>query len=663
MLKNLLLSLFLISIALLPNSIFATKTTDKIKTSVSPSSNFYAWVNKKWLARTRIPDDKMSVSNFTTIQENVFNQLRALITSFKNKKKRTPDEEKILNFYLSYTGMKKRDSLALSPIASDLKAIDSAKTHKDIIQLFAKFQMQGVRTPYLYTVDIDYKNSKIYRLFVVQAGLGVNRDHYLGSDKRSKRQIKLYKEVLKKLFSLASVKTSVHTIELIIKLETEMAKIQWSKVKNRDPLKTHNNLNYKEVEKITSNLHTQDYLKSLGYPARGNINVMQPSYISRFNDLFRKTQLHVWKNYLRACLLTDYATLLTSEFKKVWANYEIKKGLFINETALWQQAIASLNMHAGLLLGKAYVNRYFNEDSKVIVTKLIREIVTEYKNSIIVSTRLSLETKKKALVKLAKMKFQIAYPKKWRDYSSLTITRQDLLANSKRLIEYEHKRNIKKLDKPVDNSDWYISPQEVNAYYSPSMNTFILLAAIMQNEFVDTKGNHAVNYAGIGFIISHEIAHGFDDSGRRFDAEGNLKNWWTDIDAKKYDVIKQKLINQANKYEVLPGVFLNGELEVGEIIGDLSGAEIAYKAYKRMLSAKGMNNQSEKKKFFIQLAKTWRSKIRKQVLLKYLESDTHPPSEYRANGIVVHFDDFHELFNTKQGDRMYKAPSERIRIW
>ena len=327
------------------------------------------------------------------------------------------------------------------------------------------------------------------------------------------------------------------------------------------------------------------------------------------------------------------------------------------------QAVHYLNNNVGMLLGKIYVADAFDENMRETLQGIIKNIVDSYRIAINESPRMTSATKSKAIEKLDKMKFRIGYPDKWQDYSSLEPVPGTLVENHMRIQRYENKRNIDKLSKPVDKDEWEMPPQTVNAYYVPTKNIFVLLAGILHEPFFSTNGTDAEHYGGIGFVIGHEIGHGFDDKGSRFDGDGNLVNWWSKEDTEAYNKIKNALIAQADNYEILPGKYLNGELEIGEIMGDASGAEISLRAFQNIIKSKHLDPDQGYRDFFIQLAKTWRDKLRPDFQLLILDKDPHPPSEFRANGIVKNFDEFHTVFITKPGDAMYMAADERVHIW
>lgn len=626
-------------------------------------SNFYQWVNRDWLNKTPIPDDKPRVDNFTQIQDRVNAEIKDLLMDLQNAPTRNDEQEKLVRLYTSFLDMETRNGRGLAPIASDLAAIEKIKNHKNVARRFAELQKLGIGTPLVLEPMGDFKDSKVNIAYVSQAGLGLERDYYAGTDPQSVKQRDLYKKLLLRLFELASIQNPAAKVDNIMALESQLAGIQWSRVQNRDLAKIYNNYSLPKYYDLTRNLYGKTMISALGMPAMSNVIVMQPSYIEAYADLFPKVSVQTWKEYLTARLLIRYAGLLTSDFKKALVDYEIALGLFTKEKPTWEQGIDYLTANAGHLLGRAYVERYFKEDTKAAVSKLVFSIRDEYKEVIGKAQWMTEPTRARALEKLDKMTFQIGSPDKWRDFSGLLIASGDLVGNAKSVSLFEHKRNMAKVGQPVDPNEWGNAPHEINAYYDPTKNKFVLLAGILHPPFFDIKNEVAANYGGMGFVIGHEIGHGFDDQGSRFDGDGNMKDWWTEADSRAYGETKRKLIAQANAYEILPGTFLKGELEIGEIMGDLGGAQISLGAFRKVAMGSGVSMEKAEKAYFRQLAETWRSKWREEYIQIVLQSDPHPPSEFRANGIVRQFNEFYPLFKVKPGDKMYLPPEKRVLLW
>lgn len=594
--------------ACIPHSPARTNTTSA--NTPSPTTNFYQWANRDWLRDTSIPADRPGINNFIAIQQQVSEELIRLLESIPKDSSQTDSEQQLATLYASYLDMNQRNAKGLSPIAQELLQIDRARHHADIAALFSRLQKIGVQSPVIYAAATDFKNSNQHIVFVGQAGLGIERDSYTGNDERSQKERQLYCNVITELFTLAGMTDAAQQAERVLQLETGLASIQWSRADNRDMGKIYNVTNFHTLKSQASHLDIERQMTELGMPTQYPFNIMQPDYLSAFNDYFTRQSVSAWQSYLKAQLLLSYASLLDQRFKAAVVNYEIQRGMYSAEKPLPQQAVDYLNRNVGMLLGEIYIKSYFDEGVKEQVESIVKNIVAEYRVAIQQSPRMSATTKTKALEKLNSITFKIGYPDQWRDYSSLRVLPGELVENHKRIQLHEHKRNVAKLGHPVDKNDWDHPPQEVNAFYDPTSNSFVLLAGILHPPFFSAGGSDAEHYGGIGFVVGHEIGHGFDDQGSRFDARGNLANWWTPEDAQAFDKIRTALITQANAYEIMPGVRLKGELEIGEIIGDLSGAEISLRAYQKIAVAKSLDAEQAYQDFFLQLATTWRDKLR-----------------------------------------------------
>lgn len=621
-----------------------------------PVENFYAWANRDWLAKTVIPADRPREDNFSQLQDVVYAQLRELLASLKAAPVRTPEQEKLWRLYESFINMERRNAAGLTPLAGEFKRIDAARTHRDLARLFGYFQSAGVLTPVLIASDSDFRDAGHNIAFIAQGGLGLERDYYLGTDEIARKQQKLYREYLLRLFKLAALPDPESTVGRVLDLETRLAGIQWGRIENRDMQKIYNPVTIKEFVAKTSDFYGDDMMTAWGAPRDARLNLMQPTYLEKFGPFFRATPVAVWQDYLRSRLLTAYASLLTSDFKAAKLQYSRDLGLVQEEQEMWRQGVDFVAATVDMMLGRAYVEKYYDKASKDSVTAIVNSIRESFRASMAQAAWMSGETRKKALEKLDKMQFKIGYPDKWRDYSPLDIPGTDLAENYRRAMGFDHRRNMAKIGHPIDRNEWGHAPHEINAYYDPTRNEFVLLAAILQEPFYSATGSMAMKYGGLGFVVGHEIGHGFDDQGCRFDGDGNLRNWWTEADAKAYNIKRDRLIAQANAYEILPGTFLKGEQEIGEIMGDLSGAQIALRAYRSTPDASDSA-------FFTQLAQTWRSKWRDEFIRMVIQADNHPPSEFRSNGIVKQFEEFHRAFNVQPGDKMYLAPESRVLLW
>lgn len=629
----------------------------------SPTQDFYAWVNRDWLASTVIPADQPAVNNFLDIQLRVSDQLATLLDRVGSKPRPSAQERQVATLYAAYMDMPKRDALGVQPLKAELQSIDAVPEHRALGRMFARLQKIGVQSPLMCAPSTDFAHSDRQIVFVTQAGLTLEQEDYLATDARAAAIRASYRTLLRDLFKLAGEAQPDAQAEAVLALESGLARIQWSKTQNRDMGKVYNPTDLKGLRRQISAWPLSQQLSELGMPTGLPFNVMQPSYVAELNRFVPAQALSSWKAYLKAQVLLSYAKLLSSDFDAAVVNYDKQRGLYKTEQPRARQAVDYLNNNVGMLLGRIYIDNLFDPRIKATVQDIIGRIVEEYRLAIQASPRMTEATKVQALGKLRRMRFKIGYPDKWRDYSGLKVVPGDLVGNHMRIQLHEHRRGVAMVGKPQDLNDWGHPPQVVNAFYQPTSNSFVLLGAILQSPFFSLDASAAEHYGGIGFVIGHEIGHGFDDQGSRFDGQGNLKNWWAAADQAAYDKIKQALIDQANRYEILPGRHLKGELEIGEIMGDVSGAEIALRAYRKIVQAQRLDEQQAYRAFFMQLARTWRAKVRDEFTLLLLDKDVHPPGEFRANGIVKNFDEFHATFRTSPGDRMYLDPQARVKMW
>jgi len=628
-----------------------------------PTENFYLSVNNAWLKQNPIPADKPGINNFVLAQINVNNQLIELLENLPLRQQKSDDEMKLLTLYQSYMAPKSSQPEAVQSLKKEFERLNQMKNHDDVAGMFGELHMLGVETPAVFIVSTDLKDNSRQIVIATQAGLGIDRERYLEKNEYSLKQQNAYQLLLTKLFTDAHQEDPSKAAAKVMALEKRLAGIQWDTTQNRDVGKTYNMMSAKTLAERMKGFPLDYQLKTLAIPTHEVINVMQPDYFEAFSKLFKQIPLSDWHDYLMARLLIKYAKLLDEPFTEAITEFEISQGLYDKPEAKNLQAINYLNRNAGMLLGKSYIATYFNNDIKQDIKEIVNNIIAEYRLAILGSNRMSERTKYKALEKLGSMTFKIGYPEKWQDFSSLILLPNQKVENHKRLMRYEYHLNLSKLGKPVNKDEWARPPQEINAFYEFNSNSFVLLSGILQEPFYSKKQNLAQKYGGIGFVIGHEIGHAFDDQGSQFDAKGNMVNWWEPEDAQQFDSIKKKLIAQANAYEVLPGKYLKGELEIGEIIGDLSGAEIALRAFQRIATNKGWDKTTLQQDYFKQLAQTWRANLREPLILMLIDKDPHPESSFRTNGIVKNFDEFHAVFGTKPEDKMYTPPEKRVRIW
>ncbi|GGE80175.1 M13 family metallopeptidase [Massilia psychrophila] len=645
---------------------------DYFDPSVRVQDDFFTHLNGKWLKTTAIPADKASWGSFAKLQDDTQPQLRAIIENAAKSPNQAAgtDAQRIGDFYASFMNEKKANALGLAPLNAELARIAAIKSRAELPAMMAHLGRLGVGLPYDFGIHQDAKDSTKYVADIMQGGLGLpDRDYYLKKDDAKLADaLAKYGVYVEKMLALAGSKTAAADAKAILALETELAKVQWTKVQNRDPVKTYNKVELAKMAEVAPGYDWQSYLDSAGISSKaGYVIVSQPSYLKGFADVVNKTPLESWKAYLQIHLINAYAPLLSKPFVDTrFAFYGTTLSGVTEMQPRWKRAVGAVETSQGESLGKLYVAQHFPAERKVRMEAMVKNLLAAYKQSIDTLDWMSPETKKEAQSKLAKFRPKIGYPNRWKDYSALVVSRDDLVGNVMRSRTLESNRELNKLGKPIDREEWGMTPQTINAYYNPEMNEIVFPAAILQPPFFDAKADDAVNYGAIGAVIGHEISHGFDDQGAQYDGDGNLRDWWSAADHKNFAAKTQMLVKQYSAYSPLPGYNVNGELTLGENIADNSGVAIAYKAYKLSLNGKKapvISGLTGDQRFFMGFGQVWRMKMREPQQIVQVKTDPHSPGQFRANGTMMNQPAFYEAFNVKPGDKMYLAPKDRVIIW
>ena len=636
---------------------------------IAASQDFYRHVNGSWLSQTAIPADKSNYGAFTKLADDAQQQLREIIETAASSSDKKPgsDEQKVGDFYASFMNESRADALGLEPLAEERAAIDALDDKKDLPALLARLSKRGVDVFGGY-IEPDAKNSSQYIVYLEQGGtLLPDRDYYLLGDDKFVAIRKAYLAHIEKMLALAGAKDAAVQARAVLAFETALAEAQWTRVDSRDADKTYNKYEFGELTKLTPGFDWQPYIAGSGIARTPGLVIGQPSFFTAFDKLVQKTPLATLKVYLQWQLLSTYAPYLSKPYvDENFAFFSATLNGVQENKPRWKRGVETTEGALGEVLGRLYVARHFPPEAKARMETLVQNLLAAYKQSIESLDWMTPETKQKALEKLASFDPKIGYPKKWKDYSALQVKPDDLVGNLMRSAAVEHERETAKLGGPIDRDEWGMTPQTVNAYYNPLKNEIVFPAAILQPPFFDLKADDAVNYGGIGAVIGHEIGHGFDDQGSKFDGAGNLKSWWTDADRKNFETRTKALIAQYDGYEALPGQHVSGAFTIGENIGDLGGLSIAYQAYQLALAGKPapvLDGFTGDQRFFIGWAQVWRRKYRDENLLNRLKSDPHSPSEFRCNGVVVNVPAFYTAFDIKEGDKMYLAPEKRVKIW
>jgi putative endopeptidase len=637
--------------------------------SVRPQDDLYRFAGGTWLAKTDIPADRATFGTFELLEVQAEQRTRQIIEEAARAANRTPGSEaqKIGDFYTSFLDTARLEQAGVAPLAPELARIDAIATPRDIAGQIGHAQRIGVNHPFVWFVGQDGRDATQYLANLFQTGLTMpDRDYYLKPDARYQELRGGLEAYVRELLTLSGTANAAEAAKHVVALEMKLAEAHWTKVKNRDPVATYNRMSAHEAAKAAPGFDWKAFSAAAGVPLEV-LDINQPSYLTTVGELTRTVPAQHWREYFRFHLLDEYAPYLSQAFVDRQFDFRQRAIKGVQEQKpRWKRAVDTMDLLMGEMVGKLYVEEHFSPEAKARVRSIVENLLRTFDASIDELDWMSPATKAEAKRKVASFTVKIGYPDKWRDYSSLTISPTDLAGNVVRAAIYEHERNIAKLGKPLDRTEWLMPPQQVNAYYYPPMNEIVFPAAILEPPFFTMAADDAVNYGGIGSVIGHEVSHGFDDSGRQFDGAGNLRDWWQGQDAQKFKEKAAKLVEQYGSYTVLNDQKLNGELTLGENIGDLSGAAVAYKAYLLSLGGREapvIDGFTGPQRFFLGYGQIWRRKYREEEQRMRLVVDPHSPAEYRANGVVTNMTEFHDAFGLKSGDKLYREPADRVRIW
>jgi putative endopeptidase len=638
-------------------------------TSVRPQDDFFRHVNGGWIASTEIPPDRPAFGSFFQLRDKSESNSRAIIEEAAASDSPVGSEaRKIGDLYKSFTNEARAEQLGKKPIEADLGRVDGIAEKSAVIPTIASFQREGVTGLFVAFVSNDFKKSDEYILYLNQSGLSLPDEAYYRDDKFKPIREKFLAHV-EKIFELAGISDAKAEAAKVMSVETALAKNHWDRVKSRDRTLTYNKMDRTALNSLSPGVDWNAWFSAFGDAKIDNVVVRQPDYFKAISKVFEETPLADIKAWLKWHVLRNAAPYLSKPFvDENFAFFEKTLSGAPEIRPRWKRAVALVETALGEAVGKLYVAKHFPPAAKLRMQELVGNLIEAYRDEIRSLDWMSAETRKRALEKLDKFTPKIGYTDKWRDYSKLQVEPDDLVGNARRAAAFEQARNLAKLGKPVDRHEWTMTPQTVNAYYNPSMNEIVFPAAILQPPFFDMNVDDAFNYGAIGAVIGHEIGHGFDDQGSKFDGDGNMNNWWTAPDRKEFEKRAKKLIDQYSTYapKQLPGQKVNGALTIGENIGDLGGLSIAHKAYRRSLKgqeAPVIDGMTGDQRFFIGYALAWRSKSRDAQLARQIATDPHSPAEFRCNGVVRNIPEFYDAFGVKEGDKLWLAPEDRVRIW
>jgi len=639
--------------------------------SINPASDFYSFAAGQWVKDNPVPADKPRWTSFGQLAERNSYLIHALLedAAASESPKGTPRRE-AGDFYVSAMDTNRLEQLRFKPIAADLKHIDAVKSTGDLFRLLARFHDEGVGGIFDADVGPDSKQSSIYSLELHQGGLSLpDRDYYLKDGFAPQRQA--YREHVAKMFALLGEKpedAATHA-GIVLDVETELARASRSRVDLRDPNKNYNRFTKAELLSKNPAIIWPVYLAERKLAGIPYAIVGQPEYFEAVDKLIRSRPLSDWRVYLRWHVLHASAPFLCRDAEEESFNF-FGKALSgqPEQEPRWKRAFHTLDGSIGEAVGQLYVEKYFPPEARARMKDLVENLKNVFRDHLAKADWMTEVTRAKALAKFARFTQKIGYPDKFRDYSSIKIKRDDYLGNVRRAAAFEEHREIARVGLPVDRTEWGMTPPTVNAYFNPELNEIVFPAGILQPPFFDVTKDDAVNYGAIGVVIGHEITHGYDDQGRKYDADGNLNEWWTKADAKEFEARAQKVVDEYSAFEPLPGVHVNGRLTLGENLADLGGISIARDALERTLARdpsrrKMIDGFTPEQRFFISFAQIWRTNIRPAEARRLVTIDPHSPGRFRAVGPLVNYQQFFDAFNIKPGDPMWRAPDLRAHIW
>lgn len=650
---------------------------DFMDKSVKPGDDFFRYVNGTWVDKTEIPSDRVRWGSFDELRQNTDRDALNILKQAAANKKLDPnsDQAKAVNVFQTYMDTISRNKLGINPIKGTLAKINAIKSVNDLNKLITEMQPEGGLGFYGIGVGPDAKNSNRNVVNIGLGSLGLpDRDYYVSDEADSKEKREKYVQHVAKMLQYLGDKpdAALANAKKVLAIETAMATPRLDRVERRDRRKTYNPMSVADLQKLTPSVNWNNYIKGVGLPAVDSVIVSQPKYMTSLETIFKENKIEEWKAYLRWTLLNNSSNVLTTEIEKAnWDFYSKTLQGAKAQRPREERALQVVNGTVGEALGKLYVEKKFPAEAKEKAKKMIENVFLAFENRINNLPWMTPETRKGAIEKLKKSKVKIGYPDKWKDYSKLVIKSKEnggtYYENMKNVSKWGFQENIADLNKPVDKTRWGMSPQTVNAYYNASYNEIVFPAAILQPPFYDYKADEAVNYGGIGAVIGHEISHGFDDSGSRYNADGNLVNWWTEDDLKQFTGLGGALSAQYSALEPIPGTFVDGKFTLGENIGDLGGINAAYDGLQIYLKQNGnpglIDGYTPEQRLFISWATIWRTKMRDEAIKNFVKTDTHSPGMYRAYVPLQNVDSFYKAFDIKETDKLYVKPENRVKIW
>lgn len=657
---------------------------ENMDTTVKPSEDFFRYVNGAWLDKTEIPSDRTSWGSFnelrkktdkdvlTILDKAIADNDTPVIKDAETKTAVVSDQQKAINYYQTIMDTVSRNEQGVSPVMPYLKRISELKSKEEAENLMIEMASIGGVGYFGFGVFNDLKDSNMNAGYLSPAGLGLTQDYYLDQDEDTAKKREAYKKYVTQMLTFFNMENADDKANMIFEYEYDLAVPRLTKEEQRDARKMYNPMTVAEIQKMSPDFNWKAYFEGIGVQDLDRVIVTQPVYMKSMNDLYADSSLEQIKTYMSWNVIRSASGKLTTEMEYAnWAFYSKELRGAQAQQPREERALQTLNGSLGEAVGQLYVAEKFPPEAKAKAEEMIANVMLGFEERINSLSWMSAETKEKALEKLHKMTVKIAYPDKWKDYSELMSASVEdggsYFGNAMSLQKWNYKENMDKLGKPVDRTEWGMAPQVVNAYFNPLNNEIVFPAAILQPPFYDPAADEAVNYGGIGSVIGHEISHSFDDSGARFDGDGNLNNWWTEEDSEKFAVLGTKLAQQFDAVVAIDDVHLNGEFTLGENIGDLGGLNAALaglEIYYRNNGRPGdIDGFSPEQRFFMSWATVWRTKMRDDAMKNLIKTDPHSPGMYRAYMPLQNIDAFYEAFNIQENDAMFVKDEERVKIW
>lgn len=652
-------------------------TLEYMDTLVKPGDDFFRYVNGTWFDKTEIPADRTRWGSFDELRQNTDKDALAILKEAAQNKKLDPksDQAKAVAVFETYLDAETRNKLGVAPLKPYLDKINAIATPADVTKLINDLADEGGLGLYSIYVYADAKNSNENAVYLSLGSLGLpDRDYYILKDKDMQEKREQYTAHVARMLEMAGESKEEATADSkrVLAIETKMAEPRLTRVERRDSRLTYNPMTIADLQKLAPVVDWNAYITANGLKNVDKVIVSQPKYIKSLNEILTTKNIADVKAYLKWTLVNSSASLLSTDMETAnWEFYSKTLEGAKEQRPVEERALAVVNRTVGEALGQLYVEKKFPAEAKAKAQAMIKNVLTAFGERIKALTWMAEETKKGALEKLSTTTVKIGYPDKWEDYSKMTIKSVadggNYFENMKNVEKWEVAKNMADFGKPVDKSRWGMAPQTVNAYFNPLYNEIVFPAAILQPPFYDYKADEAINYGGIGAVIGHEISHSFDDSGARYDKDGNLNNWWTDADLERFTKLGNALADQYSALEPLPGVFVDGKFTLGENIGDLGGVNAAYDGLQLYLKENGnpglIDGFTPEQRFFISWGTIWRTKAREEAIKNQVKTDPHAPGHYRAYVPLQNVDAFYEAFQIKEGDKLYIKPEERVKIW